>query len=67
MEKKDLKKIITEARKQINILERPQRGEIRKKEKYQELERTYNVKIFEHYFGKIFERLLYDTMFNFFF
>ena len=33
-----------EIRKHINMLERHQRGEIKKKEKYQELERKYNKK-----------------------
>ena len=36
-----IKKSINRVRKHINILERHQRGEIRRKEKYEELERKY--------------------------
>ena len=43
MEKKDKKKTINEVKKQINILERCQRGEISRKDKYQELERKYSI------------------------
>ena len=35
--------MINKVRKHINILERHQRGEIRRKEKYEELERKYNI------------------------
>ena len=42
MEKKD--KEINKVRKHINILEHHQRGEIKRKEKYEELERKYNIK-----------------------
>ena len=38
------KKTINEVRKHMDILECHQRGEIRKKEKYWELERKYNIK-----------------------
>ena len=36
--------MINEVRKQINILERHQKGEIRKKENYEELKRKYYIK-----------------------
>ena len=42
MEKKD--KEINKVGKHINILEHHQRGEIKRKEKYEELERKYNIK-----------------------
>ena len=42
--KRRIKKMINEVRKHINILERHQRGEIRRTEKYEELEREYNIK-----------------------
>ena len=42
--KRRIKKSINKVRKHINILERHQRGEIRRKEKYEELERKYNIK-----------------------
>ena len=35
---------LKEVRKHINILERHQRGEVRRKEKFEELERKYNIK-----------------------
>ena len=38
MKRKDLKNLIIKVRKHINILESYQRGEIRKKEKHEELE-----------------------------
>ena len=40
--KRRIKKSINKVRKHINILERHQRGEIKRKEKYDELERKYN-------------------------
>ena len=40
--KKRIKKSVNKVRKHINILERHQRGDIRRKEKYEELERNYN-------------------------
>ena len=43
-EKKRIKKSINKVRKHINILEGHQRGEIKRKEKYEELERKYNIK-----------------------
>ena len=36
--------MINKVRKHINILEHHQRQEIRKKEKYEELERNYNIR-----------------------
>ena len=42
--KRSIKKLIDKARKHINILECQQRGEIRRKEKYEKLERKYNIK-----------------------
>ena len=42
--KKRIRKSINKVRKHINILERHQRGEIKRKEKYEELERKYNIK-----------------------
>ena len=42
-QKRRIKKLINKVRKHINILERHQRGEIRRKEKYEELERKYNI------------------------
>ena len=41
--KRRIKKLINRVRKHINILERHQRGEIRRKEKYEELERKHNI------------------------
>ena len=41
--KRRIKKTKNEFRKHINILERQQRGQIRRKEKYQELERKHNI------------------------
>ena len=42
--KRRIKKSINKVRKHINILERHQIGEIKRKEKYEELERKYNIK-----------------------
>ena len=42
--KRRIKKSINKVKKHINIFERPQRGEIKRKEKYEELERKYNIK-----------------------
>ena len=42
--KRRMKKMINEVRKHINILEHHQRGEIRREEKFGELERKYNIK-----------------------
>ena len=42
--KRRIKKSINKVRKHINILERHQRGEISRTEKYEELERKYNIK-----------------------
>ena len=42
--KEGLKKTINEVRKHINILERHHKGEMRGKEKHEELEREYNIK-----------------------
>ena len=42
--KRRTKKLINKVRKHLNILEHHQRGEIRRKEKYEELERKYNIK-----------------------
>ena len=42
--KRRIKKSINKLRKHINILERHQRGEIKRKKKYEELERKYNIK-----------------------
>ena len=42
--KRRIKKTINAVRKHINILERRKRGKIRRKEKYEELERRYNIK-----------------------
>ena len=42
--KRRIKKSINKLRKQINILERHHRGEIKRKEKCEELERKYNIK-----------------------
>ena len=42
--KRRIKKSINKVRKHINILECHQRGKIRRKEKYEELERKYNIK-----------------------
>ena len=36
--------MINEVRKHINILERHQKGEIRRGKKYQELEKKYSIK-----------------------
>ena len=41
--KRKIKKLINKVKKHINILERHQRGEIRRKEKHMELERKYNI------------------------
>ena len=41
---KRTKKLINKVKKHISILERNQRGEIKRKEKYEELERKYNMK-----------------------
>ena len=40
--KRRTKKLINKVKKHINILESHQRGEIRREEKYEELERKYN-------------------------
>ena len=42
--KRRIKKTINEVRKHINTWERHQRGEIRRNEKYEELERRYKIK-----------------------
>ena len=42
--KRRIKKTINEVRKYLNILEHHQRGEIKRKGKYQELERKNNIK-----------------------
>ena len=42
--KRRIKKSKNKVRKHINILERHQRGEVRRKEKFEELERKYNIK-----------------------
>ena len=42
--KRRIKKSINKVRKHINILERHQRREIKRKGKYEELERKYNIK-----------------------
>ena len=42
--KRRMEILINNGRKHINILERHHRGEIRRKEKYEELERKYNIK-----------------------
>ena len=42
--KRRIKKSINKVRKHINISERHQRGEIRRKENYEGLERRYNIK-----------------------
>ena len=42
--KRRMKKMINEVRKHINILEHHHRGEIRREEKFGELERKYNIK-----------------------
>ena len=42
--KRRIKKSINKVRKHINILQYHQRGEIRMKEKYDELERKYNIR-----------------------
>lgn len=42
--KRKINKMINQVRKRINILERHQRREIRKKEIYKKIERKYNTK-----------------------